>query len=84
MSLAVNLGYPLGREARIPDPLLTNLGVARVDAKGTSQDYLAHPSAIPGQIMALNPVFFGVVKTPQPFMPDIPGTGSLESPLKLP
>src|ERR1700722_10017557 len=45
-----------------------NLGVAPVDAKGTTQDYLqdylAHPSAIPVQIMALRPVFSGVVKPP--------------------
>jgi|UPI0002E1A590 hypothetical protein len=35
-----------------------NLGAAGVDAKGTTHDYLPHPSAIPGQKMALNPVFF--------------------------
>src|SRR3954453_6968966 len=41
-----------GSQARIPDPLPTNLGGARANAKGTCQDYLAHPSPIPGQIMA--------------------------------
>jgi hypothetical protein len=33
-----------------------------VDAKGTTQDYLTHPSAIPVQMMALKPVFSEVVK----------------------
>jgi hypothetical protein len=42
-----------------------NLGGARVDAKGTTQDYLTHPSPIPAQIMAANPVFSEVVKTPE-------------------
>src|SRR3984957_11878460 len=36
-----------------------NLGAAPVHAKGTTWDYLAHPSAIPVQIMALNPVVSG-------------------------
>ena len=58
MSLAVTLEYSLGSEARIPGPLHHNLGGARVDAKGTTQDYLTHPSAIPGQIMAQKPRFF--------------------------
>jgi hypothetical protein len=34
-----------------------NLGAAPVDAKGTRQDYLTHPSAIPAQMMALEWVF---------------------------
>jgi hypothetical protein len=52
---AVSLGLPRG------NPRITayNLGGARVDAKGTTQDYLTHPNAIPGQIMALIPVFSG-------------------------
>src|SRR4029078_11487286 len=50
---------PLGSQARIPRSTAYNLGGVRVDAKGTTQDYLTHPSAIPGQIMALNPVFSG-------------------------
>ena len=29
-----------------------NLGAAPIDAKGTAQDYLTHPSPIPVQIMA--------------------------------
>ena len=53
MSLAAGLGSSLGSEARIPDPLLTNLGGARVDAKGTTQDYLTHPGEIAVEIMAL-------------------------------
>jgi hypothetical protein len=40
-----------------PPRLLYNLGVTPVDAKGTRQDYLAHPSAIPVQIMTFKPVF---------------------------
>src|SRR5260370_17482046 len=39
-----------------------NLGAAPVAAKGTKQDYLAHLSGIPVQMMALKPVFSGVVK----------------------
>ena len=57
----LNSPWVVRRES--PGPLHYNLGGARVDAKGTTQDYLTHPSAIPGQIMARNPVFFGVVKT---------------------
>ena len=51
MSLAVTLEYSLGGEARIPGPLLPNLGGARVNAKGTTRDYLTHLNAIPGQKM---------------------------------
>jgi hypothetical protein len=54
----------LGRHDENPGRLHYNLGVAPVDAKGTTPDYLTHPSAIPAQIMAANPVFSGVVKTP--------------------
>ena len=39
-----------------------NLGAAPVAAKGTTLDYLAHPSEIPGQIMARRARFSGVVK----------------------
>src|ERR1700739_271657 len=39
-----------------------NLGVAPVAAKGTTQDYLAHSSAIPVQMMALKGVSSRVVK----------------------
>ena len=46
-----------------PGPLHYNLGVAPVDAKGTRQDYLTHPSRIPAEIMAVKPVFSEVVKT---------------------
>jgi hypothetical protein len=52
----------LGRHEEIPGPLHYNLGAALVHAKGTTQDYLTHPSAIPVQIMALKPVFSEVVK----------------------
>jgi len=58
MSLAVTLEYFLGGEARIPGPLLPNLGGARVNAKGTTQDYLTHLNAIPGQKMTQKPRFF--------------------------
>jgi hypothetical protein len=34
-----------------------------VDAKGTKQDYLTHPSVITAQMMALEWVFSMVVKT---------------------
>jgi hypothetical protein len=54
MSLAGG-SYALGR-------LLYNLGVALVNAKGTTQDYLAHPSLIPVQMMAVKAVFSEVVK----------------------
>ncbi len=37
---------------------LINLGAAPLDAKGTARDYLAHPSAIPAQIMAVKPASF--------------------------
>jgi len=58
MSLAVTLEYSLGGEARIPGPLLPNLGGARVNAKGTTRDYLTHLNAIPGQKMTQKPRFF--------------------------
>jgi hypothetical protein len=48
----------LGSEARIPGPLHPNLGGARVNAKGTTRDYLTHLNAIPGQKMTQNPRFF--------------------------
>src|SRR3954453_11903862 len=35
-----------------------NLGAAPVDAKGTTWDYLAHPSGLPVQIMALTASLF--------------------------
>src|ERR1700712_2178969 len=54
------LGSLLGQARGNPSGQLHyNLGVAPVAAKGTNQDYLAHPSAIPGQIMALNPGSLG-------------------------
>jgi hypothetical protein len=56
--LAVTLECFLGSEARIPGPLHPNLGGARVNAKGTPQDYLTHLDAIPGQKMARKPRFF--------------------------
>ena len=68
MSLAVALEYSLASEAENPRSTAHNLGGARVDAKGTTQDYLTHPSAIPGQKMALNHGFSGVVKTPRRIM----------------
>ena len=52
----------LGSAREFLGPLHYNLGVAPVDAKGTTQDYLTHPSAIPAQMMALEWVFPGVVK----------------------
>ena len=63
MSLVVTLGSKAwvvpASSGENPQSTAYNLGGARVDAKGTTEDYLTHPSAIPGQIMALNPVFFG-------------------------
>jgi hypothetical protein len=56
------LGSILGQARGTPGRLHYNLGVALVDAKGTTQDYLTHPSAIPVQMMALKPVFSEVVK----------------------
>src|SRR5215218_9450333 len=54
--------WPTGENPRSP---LHNLGGAGVDAKGSEADYLAHPSAIPGQIMAVNPcVFRGWLRLP--------------------
>jgi hypothetical protein len=55
----------LGRHEVNPARLHYNLGAALVDAKGTTQDYLTHPSAIPAQMMAAKPVFSEVVKTPE-------------------
>src|SRR4029077_9993294 len=40
-----------------------NLGAARLAAKGTTSDYLAHPEAIPVQKMTLQTAFSEVVKT---------------------
>ena len=34
-----------------------NLGAGPIDAKGTAQDYLTHPSRIPVQIMAAERLF---------------------------
>jgi len=56
--LAVNLGSHEG----FPGRLHYNLGGDPVDAKGTTEDYLTHPSPIPAQIMAQMPLFSGVVK----------------------
>src|SRR6476620_6002656 len=57
------LFYPRASACRNPQtyprPTAYNLGAAGVDAKGTTQDYLTHPSPIPAQIMALDPRFFG-------------------------
>jgi hypothetical protein len=51
--------FPLGRLKGAPSRRLNyNLGAAGVDAKGTSRDYLAHHSAIPAQIMAVESMFF--------------------------
>jgi hypothetical protein len=57
MSLAVTLEYSLSSEARIPGPLHLNLGGARVNAKGTTRDYLTHLNGIPGQKMTQKPGF---------------------------
>ena len=35
-----------------------------MDAKGTAQDYLTHPIAIPAEIMTRDRLFSGVVKAP--------------------
>ena len=48
----------LGWRAESLGRLHYNLGAAPVDAKGTTWDYLAHPSAIPVQIMAPEPGLF--------------------------
>ncbi|GAB6996219.1 hypothetical protein JCM18382A_09870 [Bradyrhizobium sp. 17-4] len=54
--------YPWAGSVGIPRESIPsmpyNLGAAGVDAKGTTHDYLPHPSAIPGQKMTQNPVFF--------------------------
>src|ERR1700749_672549 len=47
-----------------PDRPYCNLGAARLDAKGTTSDYLTHPGAIPAQKMTLEAAFSEVVKTP--------------------
>jgi hypothetical protein len=62
--LGSNLGSIFGSPAKRESPArpLFNLSATLVDAKGTTQDYLAHFDAIPVQIMALEPVFPGVVK----------------------
>ena len=59
------LGSLLGQHGESPDRLLYNLGAALVDAKGTTRDYLTHLSRIPAQIMAVESLFSGVVKTPR-------------------
>src|SRR3954454_7670651 len=53
----------LGSARESPGRLHYNLGVAPVDAKGTTQDYLTQSSPIPAQIMAVESLFSGVVKT---------------------
>jgi hypothetical protein len=50
---------PLGRQEKFLGRLHYNLGAAPVAAKGTTQDYLTHVSAIPVQIMAVKPAFSG-------------------------
>src|SRR5215470_12590369 len=42
-----------------------NLGAARLDAKGTTPDYLAHLGPIPLQKIMLETAFSEVVKTPR-------------------
>src|SRR5437763_13040431 len=54
-SLAVNPGSHEG----FPGRPQYNLGGALLDAKGTTRDYLTHPSPIPAEIMALYPRFSG-------------------------
>src|SRR5215831_11963851 len=56
------LDLSLGSHAGNPGRPYHNLGTARVAAKGTTPDYLTHPSAIPAEKMALEPCFPGVVK----------------------
>src|ERR1700676_1892950 len=63
-----SFGSVLWAGTRILGRLHYNLGAAPVAAKGTTQDYLTHVSAIPVQIMAVKPVFSGVVKTPRRFV----------------
>src|ERR1700710_2564387 len=63
--------YVLGSAGRNPArnpsrPAGCNLGAAPVDAKGTAQDYLAHLSRIPVQIMAAKRLFPAVVKALMP------------------
>ena len=53
-----------GRREGISRTTAYNLGATPVAAKGTMQDYLAHSSAIPAQIMALGRAFSEVVKVP--------------------
>src|SRR4051812_17823654 len=56
-----------------------NLGAARVDAKGTAWDYLAHPRAIPVQIMASHGRSFEVVKAPPADQADVVGNSGAGS-----
>jgi hypothetical protein len=57
MSLGSALLVFLGWREESLGRLHYNLGAAPVYAKGTRQDYLTHPSAIPAQMMALEWVF---------------------------
>jgi hypothetical protein len=61
-SLASILGSILRSHKGSSRATAYNLGVAPVAAKGTTQDYLTHLSAIPVQIMAHKSVFSRVVK----------------------
>jgi hypothetical protein len=58
----VTFGCYLGKLEKIPKESSRldayNLGAARVAAKGTRWDYLAHLRAIPAEIMALEAGFF--------------------------
>src|SRR5271154_7312811 len=54
--------YPWVTTSNPPVDHISNLGAARLAAKGTTQDYLTYFSAIPVQIMAPKPPFTAVVK----------------------
>src|SRR5580692_8130397 len=56
--------YPWVATRESPPRPHCNLGAARLAAKGTSSDYLAHPDTIPVQKMTIEAAFSGVVKTP--------------------
>src|SRR5262249_30983354 len=56
--------YPWVATRESPPRPHCNLGAARLAAKGTTPDYLAHPETIPVQKMKIEAAFSEVVKTP--------------------
>src|SRR5215470_4691 len=64
--------YPLVATRESPPRPHCNLGAARLAAKGTTTDYLAHPGTIPVQKMMRETAFSEVVKTLQGMRTQIP------------